>query len=320
MFKSIISGIILLAGLALTSSITANAETRVTYKSAKSTSSYYQMAVQIAENLKAGSGGNIIVTVEECQGSVQNVMEAAVRTNNYVFTTPPVLVKLAQAGKAMFKGKSNPKFNNIRALFPIPSLTMHFVMSADSGVSKFSDLEGKTILLGKGSFGAKEGAKYLKLFGMEGKVKLANVELNNAVPAIKNRQIDGFVTAGSYPAPNVIEAAAGIGVTLISLSDAQVKKSKRTRLIIPAGTYPGIDTDTVTTSLPVIAYTISNMNNETAYQLTKTYWNQIASMGKAFPWWNGVSGKMLTNIYGKIHAGALRYYDEAGIKVPSANR
>ena len=320
MFKSIISRIILLAGLALTGSITANAETRVTYKSAKSTSSYYQMAVQIAENLKAGSGGNIIVTVEESQGSVQNVMEAAVRTNNYVFTTPPVLVKLAQAGKAMFKGKSNPKFNNIRALFPIPSLTMHFVMSADSGVSKFSDLEGKTILLGKGSFGAKEGAKYLKLFGMEGKVKLANVELNNAVPAIKNRQIDGFVTAGSFPAPNVIEAAAGVGVTLISLSDAQVKKSKRTRLIIPAGTYPGIDTDTVTTSLPVIAYTISNMNNETAYQLTKTYWNQIASMSKAFPWWNGVSGKMLTNIYGKIHAGALRYYDEAGINVPSANR
>jgi len=320
MFKSISSGIILLAGLALTGSITASAETRVTYKSAKSTSSYYQMAVQIAENMKAGSGGNIIVTVEESQGSVQNVMEAAVRTNNYVFTTPPVLVKLAQAGKAMFKGKSNPKFNNIRALFPIPSLTMHFVMSADSGVSKFSDLEGKTILLGKGSFGAKEGAKYLKLFGLEGKVKLANVELNNAVPAIKNRQIDGFVTAGSYPAPNVIEAAAGVGVTLISLSDAQVKKSKRTRLIIPAGTYPGIDTDTVTTSLPVIAYTISNMNNETAYQLTKTYWNQIASMSKAFPWWNGVSGKMLTNIYGKIHAGALRYYDEAGINVPSANR
>ena len=320
MFKSISSGIILLAGLALTGSITASAETRVTYKSAKSTSSYYQMAVQIAENMKAGSGGNIIVTVEESQGSVQNVMEAAVRTNNYVFTTPPVLVKLAQAGKAMFKGKSNPKFNNIRALFPIPSLTMHFEKSAESGVSKFSDLEGKTILLGKGSFGAKEGAKYLKLFGLGGKVKLANVELNNAVPAIKNRQIDGFVTAGSYPAPNVIEAAAGVGVTLISLSDAQVKKSKRTRLIIPAGTYPGIDTDTVTTSLPVIAYTISNMNNETAYQLTKTYWNQIASMGKAFPWWNGVSGKMLTNIYGKIHAGALRYYDEAGINVPSANR
>ena len=60
----------------------ANAETRITYKSAKSTSSYYQMAVEIAEAMKAGSSGDIIVTVEESQGSVQNVMEAIGRTNN----------------------------------------------------------------------------------------------------------------------------------------------------------------------------------------------------------------------------------------------
>ena len=38
----------------------AAAETRVTYKSAKSTSSYYQMAVQIAEAMKAGSDGDNI--------------------------------------------------------------------------------------------------------------------------------------------------------------------------------------------------------------------------------------------------------------------
>ena len=120
------------------------------------------------------------------------------------FTTPPVLVKLARGGKAMFKGKENPRFGDIRALFPIPSLTMHFVMSKGSGVTDFAGMEGKTILLGKGSFGAKEGAKYLKMFGLEGKVKLAEVELSNAVPALKNGQIDGFVTAGSYPAPNVI--------------------------------------------------------------------------------------------------------------------
>jgi TRAP-type uncharacterized transport system substrate-binding protein len=37
------------------------------------------MAVQIAEAMKAGSDGGISVTVEESQGSVQNVMEAAVR-------------------------------------------------------------------------------------------------------------------------------------------------------------------------------------------------------------------------------------------------
>lgn len=304
----------LVLGLATAMSVSiANAETRVTYKSAKSTSSYYQMAVQIAESMKAGTNGDVIVTVEESQGSVQNVMESAVRTGNYVFTTPPALIGLAQNGKAMFKDKSNPKFDEIRALFPIPSLTMHFVVSAKSGIESFEDMEGKTILLGKGSFGAKEGAKYLKLFALEGKVELAEVELSNAVPALKNGQIDGFVTAGSYPAPNVVEAAAGSDVKVLSLSDEQVKLSKRTPLLIPAGTYAGQESDITTTSLPVVAYTTTSMDDETAYQLTKTYWDNKSKMAEDSAWWNGVSSASLGNIKGKIHPGAIRYYQETGV-------
>ena len=303
------------ATMALLPATQALAETRITYKSAKSTSSYYQMAVQIAEGMKAGSNGDITVTVEESQGSVQNVMEVIGRKGNYVFTTPPVLVKLARGGKAMFKGKGNPRFGDIRALFPIPSLTMHFVMSKGSGVTDFAGMEGKTILLGKGSFGAKEGAKYLKMFGLEGKVKLAEVELSNAVPALKNGQIDGFVTAGSYPAPNVIEAAASAGATVLSLSDEQVKKSKRTRLEIPAGTYAGQSSAITTTSLPVVAFTTTDMDNATAYAMTKTYWESKVSMSAGAKCWAGVSLEMLENISTEIHPGAVKYYKEVGAKL-----
>ena len=314
--KILCAAICLLGGSVLAQNV--YADTRVTYKSAKSTSSYYQMAVQISEAMKAASNGEIIVTVEESQGSVQNVMEAKVRGADYVFTTPPVLVKLAQGGKAMFKGKEDPKFNDIRALFPIPSLTMHFVMSKDSGVTNFASMEGKTILLGKGSFGAKEGQKYLGLFGLEGKVELANVELSNAVSALKNGQIDGFVTAGSFPAPNVIEAAASVGVQILSLNDEQIVQTKRTRLVIPAGTYAGQETDITTTSLPVVAYTTVSMDDDTAYALTKNYWDQKAAMGSAAAWWNGVNDGLMENITGKLHAGAIRYYKEAGIELSDA--
>ena len=308
---------LLLAAAMIVPATQAISETRVTYKSAKSTSSYYQMAVQIAEGVKQGSKGDITVTVEESQGSVQNVMEVIGRKGNYVFTTPPTLINLARGGKAMFKDKANPRFNEIRALFPIPSLTMHFVMSEASGVTDFSGMEGKTILLGKGSFGAREGAKYLKLFGLEGKVKLAEVELSNAVPALKNGQIDGFVTAGSYPAPNVIEAAASAGARVLSLSDEQIKLSKRTRLEIPAGTYAGQSSEITTTSLPVVAFATIDMDDATAYALTKTFWEAKASMGSAAKWWNGVSLDMLDNIVTEIHPGAVKYYKEVGAKLAS---
>ncbi len=297
-----------------------SAETRITYKSAKTGSSYYQMGVELSEALKAGTDGAVIVTVEESQGSVQNVMEAKARGADYVFTTPPALVGLAQKGAAMFEGKGDPKFDEIRALFPIPSLTMHFVMSADSGTTDLMGLEGKTVLLGKGSFGATEGEKYLDLFGLTDKVKIADAELSNAVAALKNGQIDGFVTAGSWPAPNVIEAAASTPVTILSMTEDQVAASKRTKLVIPAGTYAGQNADITTTSLPVVAYATSAMDDDTAYQLTKTFWQSKDKLGGTSPWWNGVDQDLMVNIEGKVHPGAARYYEEAGIALTDAQK
>ncbi|MCP4316408.1 MAG: TAXI family TRAP transporter solute-binding subunit [Hyphomicrobiales bacterium] len=300
--------------LAATASTWAD-EIRITYKSAKSASSYYQMGVQIAQAMKIGSNGEVIVTVEESQGSVQNVMEVKARGADYVFTSPPVLVKLAQEGKAMFADKGDGKFDDIRALFPIPSLTMQFVISKEAAVLKFSQLEGKKLLLGKGSFGAREGAKYIKLFGLEGKVTIVDSELSNAVSALKNGQIDGFVTAGSWPAPNVVEAAASTSVNLISMDGEEVKKTKRTRMVIPAGTYTGQEDDVVTTSLPVIVYTTTQMDDDTAYLLTKTFWAQRNELIQAAAWWKGVDDQLMVNITGKLHPGAIKFYKEAGIPI-----
>ncbi|WP_252724134.1 TAXI family TRAP transporter solute-binding subunit [Thalassospira sp. A40-3] len=313
-------GVIAAGMMALSVANAAQAETRVTLKSAKAASSYYQMAAQFAEAMKTGTDGDIIVTVEESQGSVQNVMEAMVRPGNYVFTSPPGLVSLAQNGKGPFDGRPTEKFAEVRALFPIPSLTMHFVMRADSGATSFADLEGKTILLGKGSFGAREGEKYLQLFGLEGKVDLADAELSNAVAALKNGQIDGFVTAGSWPAPNVIEAAAGTDVIVLSLSEDQLAETKRDKTVIPAGTYNGQEEDITTASLSVVAFATTQMDADTAYALTKTFWEQKAKMGESSSWWNGVSPEMLANITGKMHPGALRYYDEVGFSIRDDQR
>jgi TRAP transporter TAXI family solute receptor len=296
----------------------AHAETRITFKSAKIGSSYYQMAVELSEAMKAA--GEILVTVEESQGSVQNVMEVRARGADYVFTTPPVLVSLAQKGAAMFKDKGDPRFDTIRALFPIPSLTVHFVVASASGVTDLAGLAGKTILLGKGSFGATEGAKYLTMFGLDGKVTIADAELSNAVAALKNGQIDGFVTAGSFPAPNVIEAAASMSVTVLSLSDEEIAQTKRTRLVIPAGTYAGQDAPVTTTSLPVVAYATTAMSDDAAYALTRTFWQSKAALAANAPWWAAVDAAMLSNVTGKIHPGAARYYAEAGIALSDAQK
>ncbi|MFV0282994.1 MAG: TAXI family TRAP transporter solute-binding subunit [Castellaniella sp.] len=297
-----------------------HAEQRIAYKSAKAGTSYYQMGVELANAIKTGSQGGTILTVEESQGSVQNVMEAAVRQGDYVFTSPPGLVESAMEGKGPFKNRPKESFANIRALFPIPSLTMHFVMRGDQQVDRFSDMAGKTILLGKGSFGATEGEKYIKLFGLEDKIKIASAELGNAADALKNGQIDGFVTAGSFPAPNLVEASASMPVSLVSLTDAQIEQTGRQKQIIPAGTYAGVDKDVATTFLPVEAFTTTAMDEQTAYLLTKTFWQQKAGLGERAPWWKAVTPEMLLKTTVKLHPGAVRYYQEAGLRIPAEMR
>ncbi len=307
---------LLVAMVALLVSAGLQAVEKVTLKAAKSSSSYYQMAVGIGENIKKTSKNTISITIEESQGSVQNVKEAKRRAGNYMFTTPPILLKLAKAQKGPFK-KDNPKdFDKVRSLFPIPYLTMHFVVRKDSNINKFEDLNGKTLLIAKGTYGGREAVKYIKALGLEGKVKLVKAELSNAVAALKNGQIDAFATSGSYPAPNVIEAVASADVALISLSDEQIAKTKRDKIIIPANTYAKITKDISTTTLPVGVYTTTNMSESLAYNITKDFWESKPALDKQNSWWKSVSFENLSMFKTKLHKGALKYYEEQKVNIP----
>lgn len=309
------------ATLALASAaFSAHAETRVTYKSASAGTAYYQMGVELSEAIRQGTDDDIILTLEESQGSVQNVMEVMARQGNYVFTTPPALVEQAMTGEGPFAERQSPRFQEIRGLFPIPSITMHFVLAGDEGVTDISALEGKHLLIGKGTFGAREAARYLELFGLADDVQIADAAIGSGPDALKNGQIDGFVTASSFPSPNVIETAASMPVSMVSLTDEQIEQTGAPRQTIPGGTYPGVEQDVETTSLPVIAYTTTQMDDDTAYLLTKTFWERRDAMAEEAAWWSSITPAMLENMLGKLHPGALRYYDEAGIDIPGALR
>lgn len=304
----------------LSLSFTAQADTRVTYKSATAGTAYYQMGVELSEAIRQGTNDDIILTLEESQGSVQNVMEVMARQGNYVFTTPPALVEQAMAGEGPFAERQNPRFQEIRGLFPIPAITMHFILAEDAGAVGIEALEGKHLLIGRGTFGAREAERYLTLFGLEESVQIADAALGSGPDALKNGQIDGFVTASSYPTPNIIEVAASMPIAMVSLTDEQIEMTGAAPQTIPGGTYPGINEDVHTTSLPVMAYTTSQMDDETAYTLTKTFWERRDAMAEETAWWGGITPDQLANMAGTLHTGALRYYDEVSVEVPESLR
>ncbi|HAZ99373.1 MAG TPA: TRAP transporter substrate-binding protein [Halomonas sp.] len=303
---------LMMAGMGLD----AHAQTRITYKSALAGTAYHQMGSELANVIRQGSDDAIVLTNEESQGSVQNIQEVMTRQGRYVFTAPPALVAQAVAGEGPFAGHEDERFAAIRGLFPMPSLTMHFVMAGDDGTASFEALRGQHVLIGRGTFSAGEAARYFQLFGLEGRVRLADASITNGPEALREGLIDAFVTASSYPTPNVIETASLVPITLISLTAEQIAQTGAVPQVIPGGTYPGIAQPTHTTSRPVIAYTTEQMDAETAYRLTKLFWEQKARLAEQAAWWAGVTPDLLAHMTTPLHPGALRYYDEVGTDLP----
>lgn len=318
--KLLAAGVGALAGLSLLAG-GASADSRITLKSAKSTSSYYVMMVQLAEMLKDASGGDILPTVEESQGSVQNVKESKVRPGNFFFTTPPSLLAAAREGRKPFEGES---FDTARTLFVMPFVTIHFVVREDAGVATLGDLAGKQFIAGgKGSFCERRAKSILDALELTDQIDLVDVELDAAAPAVRNAKVDGFVTCSSHPTPGLVELATTTPVEVLSLTAEERQTIVELDplsgpVTIAAGTYKGQDQEVATVGVPVGGYGTVGMDEEVAYFLTKTFWEWKDRLAGENPWWNGVTVDLLSQMGAPLHPGARRYYEEQGIELPDA--
>ena len=91
-------------------------------------------------------------------------------------------------------------------------------------------------------------------------------------------------------------------------------------ITISAGTYKGQDQDVQTVATPVGAYATIHMDNDTAYFMTKTFWEWKDKLAAENLWWKGVTPNLIGQMGAPVHAGALKYYDEIGVKIPAGMR
>jgi len=282
-------------------------------KSARQTSTYYAFAVGIAETLnKHASGSN--VTVETSAGSVENVKMARMR-QNFLFTSPPSLVQEAIKAGGQF---SEGGYEDIRSLWPIPGLVMHWVVRKDSGVESLEDLAGKRFIPGgAGSAGERITRAVLESKGIYDDINLLTVDLSEGVRAVRNRRAVGFGTSSTPPASMVQEIASTIDVRILELSDADFAKvsDQYTRTVIPAGLYKGVDQDVDTISLPVALYSTKKLSEDTAYKLTKAFWENRAEWEGTHPAMKLINMQDVNSMKARLHPGALRYYREIGFDV-----
>jgi uncharacterized protein len=293
-------------------------QTRLVVKSARAGTSYYALAMGMAKAIMTVPG--VEASVEESYGSVANVKEARTRSN-FIFTSTSDLI--AQAFK---KGKSFEEggYERIRTLWPIPGVTVHWVVREDSGVKTIRDLEGKRFIAGGIGTSTERLTKLiLKIYGLEGKIDLPAVDLKEGVDAVVNRRAVGFTTGSPFPTPMVMEITATTLIRLLEMEEEEYKKlievdPTYSLTTIPAGIYRGVNYDVRTVASPVLTYTTEDLPEEIAYKITKAFWENKEIMADAHPIGKGIDIKAIRYGVAKVHPGALRYYKEVGVSVPGS--
>jgi len=293
-------------------------------RAGKADSPYHTLAIELVAALSQPGSDAPAIAVEESQGSVQNVIDAAQEPTPHLFTAPPNVISDARRGNKPY-GK-NPRYEDVRALFPIPFQTMHWVVRQDSDIKSFTDIAGHRFAPGpRGSFGERQTATLLKLLALDDQTQQVDIDPNAAGSALAGKQIAGFATSGAYPIPALTTLAGTTQIRLLSLTQDQVTRERASdgttiAAMIPKGTYPGVDTDTLTVALPAGIYTTRHLSTADAYRITKAFWTNLAVLGQNAPAWRAVTPAMLGVLGTKLHPGALKYYREAHIAVPAKVR
>lgn len=278
-------------------------------------------------NIVSDNVEGIDIEVSGGGAATLHMMEVA-RGNLDLSMTSPVVANLMAAGKAMYaKTPEAPELaKNLKLLMWYPYGPYHFTVRADSDIQTLDDLEGTTVFLGPAGGGAFNGAKGW-IASTTGLVSGEDYEAITAnwqtgFQAFLDGKIDMYVNGCLDPCGQFIQITETENIRFIGPEDKTgegVQKflgAFRYYEDIEAGLYEGQTNDGATESwgTNVGIGVRGDLDEETVYQITKAFWENLDSVTSEAPWASVLdvnkAGEKLGVI--ELHPGAARYYKEVG--------
>ena len=118
----------------------------------------------------------------------------------------------------------------------------------------------------------------------------------------------------------VTEIMATADGRLLSMDDSLIEALQEqypwyARFVIPAGTYANQEEDVVTSAIKLALFCSADLDEQTAYELTRIMWENMDTLQQSIPALEGVELQdAVTDLAGiPLHEGARRYYEEQGL-------
>ena len=221
------------------------------------------------------------------------------------------------------RGFKDRAYKDVRVLAGLYYNPNQVVARTDSGVASLADFKGKSFAPGAaGGTTEVESRIHFTETGLKypDDIKAHFVGFTESIDLMRNKQLDGVWIMAGMPTAAVTEMCSTANGKLVGMDDELIAKVQAkypwySKFTIPAGTYDGQTEPVQTTAVKMLLLTDASMPDDVVYDLAKTFWENLDSLGKAHAVMKTVTKEMaVSDLSGiPLHPGAEKYYREIGL-------
>lgn len=228
-------------------------------------------------------------------------------------------------GTGQFIGNDNPTYPELKVIAGLWLNLNQVIVNKQSNITMLKDIKGKRFAVGEnGSAVYYNCDQHLAAVNLtHSDFESQEIALWEATDEVFSGKIDGSWMLAPIPT-RTVEAAYQSNCELLDISSDIVDTLKEdypwyAAYTIPANTYPGQYQDVETSGIKVLLVCRGDLDDRTVYDLTRSFWINIAPLATSLAADNNHNLDNLTamnavkDIAGlPLHPGAERYYEEVG--------
>ncbi|CCG04306.1 putative TRAP transporter solute receptor, TAXI family [Blastococcus saxobsidens DD2] len=227
-------------------------------------------------------------------------------------------------------GEFDQPYDQVRFVMGLYDNVMSQVVLEDSPLNTCSDVAGQSVGVPSETTQQLVAAVYETCGVSESEIEWVYLTYAEQAAALRDGDIDVGTFTGYPKNATVEELAATAGIKFIETPDEVVDTWNEENPLtafatIPAGTYPGVDTDERFYAIFANLITSSEVPEDAIYAITKAVTERADDIGQIHPAGESIGLEKIQQYLDDgildpdyIHAGALRYFEEEGLTIPGA--
>lgn len=217
----------------------------------------------------------------------------------------------------------NNAFSDLRVIAALYSSMSNWMVLDTTDIEYVNQLKGLRLVVGPQSSSSELSARTaLEVLLIDGSNStLENQGLGSGSLSLQQRTVDAVHGFAGIPVSSLEELANRIPSRLLLYTEEELSQIVRknpsyTRMVIPAGTYKGQDEDVQTFGVKCLLCVDASMDEELVYAITEALVKAIPQMAAENPAMAEMENTdfLFERVGVPLHPGALRYYEEAGLK------